>query len=52
MNAIEIAYYRLRLAAEQQAVAQAAHPRAAASHRILADHYAGLLTRAAPMGAA
>jgi hypothetical protein len=52
MSTIESAYYRLRLAAEQKAVAQAKHPRAAASHRMLAEHYAALLARTTPLGAA
>lgn len=43
MNQIDRDYYLARIAAEEAAAERATHPEAAASHRKLAEEYAGLI---------
>ncbi len=43
MNQVDRDYYLARIAAEEKAADAAFHPLAAASHRKLAEDYAGLI---------
>lgn len=43
MTAIDLDYYRARIAAEELAAASASHPAAAECHRQLADEYASMM---------
>ncbi len=48
MDAVDLEYYRARIAEEQIAAMRATLPLAAASHRRLAEEYASLIVANAP----
>ncbi len=43
MDQLDLDYYRARIAEEEIAAQRAAHPRAAESHKRLAEEYASLI---------